>query len=175
MPRYIEETIDGRAVARRPAAVEGVADDRHRALGAERLHDLRDRDRAPEPPAFEVGAEVPEGQRGVGFALQRLLRQQRRSAIDDAGLPPEVETGAPCQRLQQNPALVEGAAGDSEALAPQMGGLAVGDCAGTMTAPSVLDDGEKTRLSPSARSRATHSQSDSIRSAEPPFSAILPA
>src|SRR5262249_60414698 len=65
----IEEAVDGRAVARGPGAVEGIADERDRPLGAELLHDLLHGDGAPVPSAFELRAEIPERERGVGLAL----------------------------------------------------------------------------------------------------------
>ena len=71
--------------------------------------------------AFEVGAEIPVGQRRVGLALHLLFRQQRRRAIDDRGLPPQIDAGAARQRLQQQPALVERAAGDRELAALEVG------------------------------------------------------
>src|SRR5262245_10775872 len=94
LPRRVEEAVHGRAVAHGPAALERVADDRNRSLGAERTHDVFHRDRALETLALELGAKVPERQRRVGLALQRLLREERRRTIDDGRLSLEVETGA---------------------------------------------------------------------------------
>ncbi len=74
--------------------------------------------------AFELGAEIPECERGIGLALQRLRRQERRGAVDDGRLPLEVETGAARKRLQQQPALVERAAGNGELSALEIGDVA---------------------------------------------------
>src|SRR5262249_1795154 len=71
----VEKTIDRGFVASAPGAVEGIADDRDRRLGAELPHHAGDLDRALEAVAFEIGAEVPERERCVLFALQRLLRE----------------------------------------------------------------------------------------------------
>ncbi len=117
LPGGGEKAVHRRALAACECAVERITDDRHRAFGTEPLHDLVHADRAAEAFAFEVGTEVPERQRRFMFALQRLLGQQRRRAIDDAGLLPEIEAGPPRKSLQQQPALVQGAARDGE-LAP---------------------------------------------------------
>jgi hypothetical protein len=66
------------------------------------------------PLAFEIGAEIPKCQRRVGLALQSLLRQQRRRAVDDRRLFLEIKPAAARQRLQQEPALVERAAGNGK-------------------------------------------------------------
>ena len=90
-------------------------------LGAELAHDVGGVDGAPVTLGFELGAEIPVGQRGVVLALQRLLRQQRRRPVDDRRLPPQIDAGAARQPLQQQPALVERAAGDGELLALEIG------------------------------------------------------
>src|SRR5712692_1410169 len=122
----VEKAVDGGSVARGPGTVEGIADDRDRPLGAEALHDTVHGDGALEPFAFELGAEVPEGQGGVDLALQRLLRQQRRRAVDDRRLLAEIDAGAPRQCLQQEPALVERAARNGELLALEIGDVSDG-------------------------------------------------
>ena len=101
-------------VARSPAAVERIADDRDRGLGAELAHHVLNRNGAGEALALELGGKIPEGQRGVLLALQCLLRQQRRRAVDECRLLPEIETRSQCERLEQEPALVEWAAGDRQ-------------------------------------------------------------
>ena len=72
----VEEPIDRRAIARCPAALEGIADDRDRSLRPEAFHDVVHGDRALLPLAFKIGTEIPERQRGVDLTLQRLLRQE---------------------------------------------------------------------------------------------------
>src|SRR5262244_4651002 len=119
--RGLEKTIDRGFVAGAPRAVEGIADDRDRSPGAELPHYARDLDRAPEAVAFKVGAEVPERERRVLLALQRLLREKRWRAVDNRRLAPQVETGAAREPLKQEPALVERAAGDRELFALQVG------------------------------------------------------
>src|SRR5436190_10332805 len=83
---YVEEAVDRRLVARRPATVEGIADDRDRRLGAELAHHARHLDGALEALAFEIGAKVPERERGVVLAMLRLLRLERRCVVDVGGL-----------------------------------------------------------------------------------------
>src|ERR1700704_515731 len=112
-----EEAIDRRSIARCPGTVEGVADDGDRPLRTEAFHDVVHSDRALLPLAFKIGTEVPERQRGIDLALQRFLRQERRGTVDDRGLFPEIDTRAACQRLQEQPALVERTARDCELLA----------------------------------------------------------
>ena len=53
----------------------------------------------------------------------------------------EIDAGALRQRLQQQPAFVERAAGHAELLALEIADAAIGECSGTMTAPSVLEYG----------------------------------
>ena len=120
----IEEAVDRGFAARCEDAVESVADDRHRPAGAEARHDIVHGDGASESFTFQLGAEIPEGQRRIGLALQRLLRQQRGRAVDDRRLPAEIGTGTPRHGLQQEPALVERAAGDRELPAAEIGDLA---------------------------------------------------
>src|SRR5947207_1807658 len=69
-----EEAVDRGAVLGGPGAVEGIAKNRHRALGAERAHDIVHGNGAPVALGFELGAEIPEGERGVVLALHCLLR-----------------------------------------------------------------------------------------------------
>src|SRR5262249_23530828 len=97
-----------------PRAVEGVADERYRPLRPEAPYDVIHGNGALVPLAFEIGAEIPKCQRGVGLALQRFLRQQRRRAVDDRRLFLEIKPAAARQRLQQEPALVERAAGNGK-------------------------------------------------------------
>jgi hypothetical protein len=52
--------------------------------------------------------------------LQRLLRQQWRRAVDNGRLLLEIQTGAARQRLQQQPAFVEWAAGNGKLLAAEI-------------------------------------------------------
>src|SRR4029078_8872198 len=85
LARGLEEAIDRRSIARCPGPLEGVTDDGHRTLGAEALHDAVHLDRALLSLAFEIGAEIPERQRGVALALQRFLRQERRGRTGDRG------------------------------------------------------------------------------------------
>src|SRR6185312_8385895 len=59
----LEEAIDRRSIARRPGALEGVADDGDRPFRTEALHDVVHGDRALLALAFEIGAEIPERQR----------------------------------------------------------------------------------------------------------------
>src|SRR4051812_5502315 len=113
----LEEAIDRRSIARCPGTLEGVTDDGDRSLCTEAFHDVVHGDRALLSLAFEIGAEIPERQHGVALALQRFLRQERRGTIDDRGLLLEIDAGAACQRLQQQPAFVERAAGDCELFA----------------------------------------------------------
>src|SRR5262249_55446215 len=118
-----EEALDGRSVAPGPRAVEGVADERYRALRPEGFHDVIHGDRACVSLGFEIGAEIPKRQRGIGLALQRLLRQQRQRAVYERGLFLEIEAAAARQRLQQEPALVERAAGNGELPASEIDDL----------------------------------------------------
>src|SRR5262245_19788913 len=117
----IEEAIDRGFVARRPAAVEGIADDGDWRLGAKVAHHAGDLDGAPEALAFEIGAEVPERKRAVVLALLGLLGQERRCAIDDGRLPAQVEAGAAREPLQEEPAFVERTARDRELFAFEVG------------------------------------------------------
>src|SRR6266545_5814140 len=110
----VEEAVDRRFVAGRPAAVERISDDRDRRLGAELAHHAGDFDGALEALAFEVGAEIPERERAVVLPLLGLLGQERRRAIDDGSLAAQVEAGAARESLEEEPALVERAAGDRE-------------------------------------------------------------
>src|SRR5262245_50902974 len=121
LPRGVEEAVDGRAVARRPGAVEGVADDGDRSLRPQALHHVIHADGTALPLAFEVGAKVPERERGIALALHCLLRQERRRPVDDGRLAPEIDAGAACERLQQQPALVERTARHCELPALEIG------------------------------------------------------
>src|SRR5262245_9664247 len=107
LPGGVEEAVEGRAVARRPGGVEGVAGERDRSLRPQTFHHVIHADGAALPLAFEVGAEVPERERGVAFALQCFLRQERRRPVDDRRFALEIDAGAARERLQQEPALVE--------------------------------------------------------------------
>ena len=115
--------MDGGAVARGPTALEAVTHYGDRAFCAERLHHMLHLDDALETFALEIGAKIPERQRGVDFALQCFLGQQGRSAVNDRCLAFEIETAAPRERLQEQPALVERAAGYRKLLAPEIGQL----------------------------------------------------
>ncbi len=116
-----EEAVDGGTVAGSEGAVEGVADDRHRALGAQALHHGVHGERAAKPLAFQLGAEVPECEGGVSLALQGLLREQRRGTVDHCCVLLEVDAAAPRQRLQQQPALVDRPARHRELAAFEVG------------------------------------------------------
>src|SRR5262249_59197252 len=109
------------AVAGARGDVEGIGEDRDRSPGGGLPHYGRALDRAPEAAAFKVGAEVPERERRVLLALQRLLREKRWRGVDNRRLGPQVETGAAREPLKQEPALVERAAGDRELFALQVG------------------------------------------------------
>ena len=101
------------------AGVTEIADTDLDRVGRESVgsHDLVHRHGALEPFAFQFRAEVPEGQRRVGLPLQRFLRQQRRRTIDRRGLLPKINAGAARERLQQQPAFVDGATGNRNGLA----------------------------------------------------------
>src|SRR5262249_56329828 len=89
-----EKALNGRSVAGGPRAVESVADERERPSRSKAPRDLIHWDGTPVALAFEVGTEIPERQRGVGFALQRLFRQERRRAVDDSRLLFEIQSRA---------------------------------------------------------------------------------
>ena len=116
-----KETIEQRAIALRPAAVEYVADHCYGTPGAELLHDVFHGDDAAHAFALELGAEIPKRQRGVDFALQRLLGQKRRCAVGDLRLRFQIDARSPRQSPQQQPTLVERPAGDADLLADEVG------------------------------------------------------
>ncbi len=70
------------------------------------------------PDASSSRGVRPEVEHGVDLALLRLLGEQRRRAEDLRGVGPEIEIGGPeCIGHDQEPALVERAAGDPKLLA----------------------------------------------------------
>ena len=76
---------------------------------------------ATEAFGFQHGAEIPVIEGRIHFAAERLGRQQRRRAVDDRRLRLEVDAVLSRPRLQQQPVLVDRAAGDGELAAPEIG------------------------------------------------------
>ena len=70
--------------------------------------------------AFEIGGEIPELQRGVELALQRLFRNERRRAIEDCGGFFEIDALFERIGLEHQPALVERPARDADLLAGEV-------------------------------------------------------
>ncbi len=109
------------AMGLREALVEDIADDGERSLGAELLLDRLDADQPPEAARLERDGVIPEVEAGVEFAGEGLLVKQRGRAEHDIRLGLEVEPALLRKGAQQQPALVERAAGDAERLAAEVG------------------------------------------------------
>ena len=63
-------------------------------MRAERLLDIGHFDRAAEAARFEVGGEIPEFERRLGLALNKLRRDEGWRAIGGPRLLRKVEAGA---------------------------------------------------------------------------------
>ena len=103
-----DEAIDRAPVAGGKLLGEGVADQRDRLLQSEQ---------AAIALRLQPGAKVPEVETGIGFALLQLLKDQGRRAIFECRLALEIDALAHRGRLDDQPALVERAAGHREHLA----------------------------------------------------------
>ena len=73
-------------------AVEHVTDHGHGSRGAQAFHHVVHGHGASHAICLELGTEIPERQRGVGFALQGFLLKQRRRAVHDVRLRFEIDT-----------------------------------------------------------------------------------
>ena len=109
-----DEAVDRALVAGCKLLGKRVADQRDRFVQPE----CRLRIAHVEDPAIALslqpGAEIPEIEARVGFALLQFLKDQRRRAVLERRLALEIDALADRGRLDNQPALVERAAGDGE-------------------------------------------------------------
>ena len=133
LPRGVEEAVDARARLRAAQrAVERIADDRDRAFRAEALHHVVHGDGAPLSPLLSRSAQkfqnVSVASISPCSAFSTAAAARRRRCV---ACFLQIDAGAARQRLQQQPALVERAAGDGELLA-----FEIGDRSGSAIAPA---------------------------------------
>ena len=119
--------------------------------------------RAPRGLGFR--GEWPIGQQRIEPAGLHLLGQQRRraEALVRGGI--KIDAVAP-RRIgaEDEPALVEGTAGNAERVTCQIGYVRTGESGWRDHGPTALENGTKVQSAPVPRWRATQSQSTTIMS-----------